>query len=173
MIQIHPSIRPIIDPIVDRMTNIYNRKRMQPECGPHTESDADKFFQRRCVHMIKDDHNEYRIPIIKQGDDYICEACGRRINAKFDEAAVKKIIDAIEVIDGLTVFAPMKGLMGTPLQNLISVKSILPEIAKLDKEFNEFVKRDDSTANANGVIGGDLVRDYNTPARFSSITGMV
>lgn len=173
--KIHPSIRAELTPIVDEMTRIYNRNKTNPMMGPHNESEYDKMIKRRCVHYVKDEHDEWRIAVKKNGDDYICEACGRKVNIKFDQTAVDSIMKTIEVLDGLALFAPAQGLLAPPLQTIISVKEVLPMCAKIQAEFNEFVKRDDAANGAGGGgQAGGIVSDYNTPQRFSGlITGAI
>lgn len=172
--KIHPSVRATLAPIVSQMTRIYNRNRVYPMVGPHNESEVDKIMKRRCVHFIEDEHGEWRMAVKKNANgEHICEACGRKINIKFDQEAVDAIMKTIEILDGLAIFAPTQGLMAEPLQTIISVKEVLPAIAKLQSEFNEFVKRDEMNGSVGGGLGGGIVDSYNTPSRFSSITGQV
>lgn len=170
---IHPAIRAELTPIVDEMTRIYNRQKVYPMVGPHNESEHDKMMKRQCVHYIKGDNDEWKIAVKKVGNDHICEACGRKVNIQFDQTATDALLKSIEVLDGLALFGPMRGLMVEPLRAIISVKQVLPGLVQLQSEFNEFVKRDDANGNSNGGFGGNIVSDYNTPQRFSSITGTV
>lgn len=167
MVQIHPAVRAIMEPIIDQMTQIYIRNKAYPMVGPHTESEAEKLIKRRCVHYIKNQSGEIVMPIEKIDGDWICQACGRKINLKFNQDCVDSIMRTIEVLDGLVAFAPQQKLQAEPLRSLIDIKELLPLVAKLQAELNEFVKRDDS-ANA---ATGSLTADYQTPERFSSITG--
>ena len=166
-VKLHPSVRTIIEPIIDEMTRIYNRNKTFPAYGPHNETDQEKLIKRKCVHMIKNESGDITIPIKRHDGDFICEACGRKVNTLFDQHAVDTLMKAIEVLDGLVVFAPQQGLMAPPLQTLISCKEVLPGIAQIQQQFNEFVKRDEQTAEANRSI----VSDYHTPERYFSITG--
>ena len=166
--QIHPAVRALMEPIIDQMTQINMRNKMYPQVGPHNEPEAEKVIKRRCVHFIKNSNGELTMPVEKIDGEYICTACGRKLNLSFNDDAVKTIMKAIEVIDGLVMMAPTMKIYAGPLQTLISLKEVLPLVAKLQSDFNEFVKRDDS-ANAAST---SLTSDYHTPERFSSITGM-
>ena len=166
--QIHPAVRAVMEPIIDQMTQIYLRNKMYPQVGQHNEPEAEKQIKRRCVHYIKDANGELIMPIEKTGDkEFICKACGRKVNLNFNEDSVQAIMRTIEVLDGLVMLAPQMKIMAQPLQSLISIKELLPLVAKLQAEFNEFIKRDDS-ANA---ASSSLTADYHTPDRFTSITG--
>ena len=168
MAQIHPAVRAVMEPIIDQMTQIYLRNKMYPQVGKHNEPEAEKQLKRRCVHYIKDNNGEIYMPIEKIGDsEYVCKACGRRINLTFNQESVDAIMKTIEVIDGLVMLAPQMKLMAQPLQSLISIKELLPLVANLQSDFNEFIKRDDSV----NAASGSLTADYQTPERFSSITG--
>lgn len=169
MIKVHPNVRQVLDQIVDNMTRIYQLQKTYPVVNPQSEPESTKLIKRTCVHLLKDENNEYRMALMRDGDDYVCEACGRKVNIKFDKAAVDKIVDAIEVIDGLAVFGIANGLMADPLKTIISVKAALPGIATLQGQFNEFVKKGESTMAANG--GMNFAKDYHTPERYTSITG--
>lgn len=165
--QIHPAVRAVMEPIIDQMTQISMRNKMYPEVGKHNEPEAEKQIKRRCVHWIKDQNGEISMPIEKVGDKYRCTACGRPINLNFNEESVETLVKAIEIIDGLVMLAPQMKIMAGPLQSLISIKEVLPLVATLQQQFNEFVKRDDSANAASGSLTGD----YHTPDRFTSITG--
>lgn len=168
-IKVHPSVRIYLDQIVDNMTRIYNRQKTYPLYNTQNEPEIEKQIKRTCVHLIKDDRGDYKMPIRRSEDgDFICEACGRKINIKFDQDAVKKIMDAIEVIDGLTLFATTHGLLLEPIKTLISVKAALPGIATIEAQWNEFAKRDTAM---NGTNVSNLTGDYHTPERFTNITG--
>ena len=167
--QIHPAVRAVMEPIIDQMTQIHMRNKMYPQVGKHNEPEAEKQIKRRCVHYIKDNNGELIMPIEKIDGKYVCTACGRPINLSFNQDSVDAIMKAIEVIDGLVSFAPQMRIQAQPLQSLISIKELLPLVATLQNEFNEFVKRDDS----NNAAAGSLTADYHTPERFTSITGMI
>lgn len=166
--QIHPAVRAIMDPIIDQMTQIYLRNKMYPQVGPHNEPEAEKQIKRRCVHYIKDGNGELIMPIEHNANgEFVCKACGRPLNLKFNKESVDAIMEAIKVIDGLVAFAPQQNIMAQPIQSLISIKELLPLVAQLQAELNEFVKRDDSS----NAAAGSLTGDYQTPERFTSITG--
>jgi hypothetical protein len=168
MAQIHPAVRAIMEPTIDQMTQITLRNKMYPQVGKHNEPEAEKQIKRRCVHYIKDTNGEIYMPIEKVGEhEYICKACGRKVNLAFNQESVDTIMKTIEIIDGLVMLAPQMKLMAEPLQSLISIKELLPLVADLQAQFNDFIKKDDSSNSATASLTGD----YKTPERFSSITG--
>lgn len=173
----------LFKPIIDAMTRIYQRDQTYPVVGPHNEPPEEKAVKRSCVHIIStgtmaDPYNisynqpnelgsDYTIAVhTTRHGDRVCQACGRRIYAKFDKEAVDTIMKAIEVIDGLLLFGAANGLGAEPLKTLISLKECLPRVAQLQAELNEFVKRDNTAAAANG----NLVENYETTDRWG-ITG--
>lgn len=185
--QIHPAMRAIIDPTIDQMTQITLRNKMFPECGKHNESDAEKQIKRTCVHWIRDTsvingrmiNGGYIVDDLEKGDiypcvekindhEYICKACGRKINVAFDQDSVNAILKTIEVLDGLVMLAPQMHLKPEVMQALISIKSNLPLVAEVQANFNEFIRKDDSNTSA----ANSLTSDYQTPERYNNITGM-
>ena len=86
----------------------------------------------------------------------------------FDDSAVKKISDCIDVINQLLFFGMLNGLRAEPIQTLISLKTVLPGASQLLKELNDYVKRENASADAASNIG----TEYAIPNQFRSITGM-
>lgn len=183
-IQLSPEVLALFKPIIDDMTRIYQRNQAYPAVGPHNEPPEEKLLKRSCVHIIATNNLSdpyginYNQPNDLNGSDYtlavrtnsrgdrICQACGRRLNVKFDKEVVDTIMKTIEIIDGLVLFGAANGLGAQPLQTLISIKQALPGVAQLQSELNEFIKRDNSAASANG----NLVENYETTDRWN-ITG--
>lgn len=167
-LKIHPSVDALIKPIVYEMTKIHIAQKTNPAIGSHNEPEAVRLKKRDCVHILFDGQ-EYRIGANKTADGrLVCEGCGREIATKFDKSGVDAITKTITVINQLTLFGLLNGLKAEPLAALIQLKKLLPEAAQLLSELNEYVKRDNSTNNAEKNIG----TEYNTPNTFRSITSM-
>lgn len=167
-LKIHPSVDALIKPIVYEITKIHIAQKTNPSIGSHNEPEAVKLKKRDCVHVLFDGQ-EYRIGANKTADGrLVCDGCGREIATKFDKSGVDTITNTIAVINQLTLFGLLNGLKAEPLAALIQLKKLLPEAAQLLSELNEYVKRDNSTSNAEKNIG----TEYNTPNSFRGITSM-
>lgn len=163
-LKIHPQVDAVIKPIVYEMTRINIAQKTNPIIGSHNEPEYVKETKKKCVHIVFE-NGEYKLATEKNADGkLVCTACGRVINTKFDDNAVKTLTDAIEVINQLLLFGMLNGLRAEPIEALISLKSMLPAASKLLKELNEYVKRDNASANDASNIGAE----YN----YRSITSM-
>jgi hypothetical protein len=160
--EMHPAVRETLGPIIADVTRIWNRNKVYPMFGPHNEPEQDKVIKKSCVHRIEDERGQWRMAVKKVGEDWICEACGRKINMNFDKNAVDTLMKAIEVLDGLVLFGPQQGLMADPIRTIISAKVALHGIATLQQSLNQFVTLENA---ANGGAGGsaNIVANYDTP----------
>jgi len=166
--KIHPSVDAVIKPIVYEMTRIDVAQKTNPILGSNNEPDYIKEAKKRCVHIVFE-NGEYRLAAEKNSEGkLVCRVCGRTINMAFDDSAVKKISDCIDVINQLLFFGMLNGLRAEPIQTLISLKSVLPGASQLLKELNDYVKRENASADAASNIG----TEYAIPNQFRSITGM-
>ena len=166
--KIHPSVDAVIKPIVYDMTRINLAQKANPIIGNNNEPDYVKETKRRCVHIIFE-NGEYRLATEKRADGKLyCSACGRVINTKFDDTAIQKINDCIEVINQVLLFGLLNGLRAEPIQTLISIKATLPAASQLLSNLNEFVKRDNASANSAANIG----TEYAIPNQYKSITSL-
>ena len=166
-LNIHPEVEAVIKPIIYNMGRIYYAQQTNPILGPHNEPEEVKKWKRMCVHIIFE-HDGYVLKTKKTQDGkLVCAACGRTINTKFDANAVQKIVDAIEVINQTVLFGMLNNLNARPLATLIDLKEKLPGAAQLQKELNEYVKRDNSSAENAANIGAE----YAIP-NYRSITEM-
>jgi hypothetical protein len=166
--KIHPSVDAVIKPIVYEMTRIDIAQKTNPIIGSNNEPDFVKEAKKKCVHIIFEG-GEYRLATQKNADGKLyCRACGRPIGVKFDQSAIDKITDCIEVINQLLLFGLLNGLRAEPIQTLISIKSTLPAASQLLSNLNEFVKRDNAAANDAANIG----TEYAIPNQYRSITSL-
>lgn len=165
-LNIHPQVDAIIKPIVYEMTKIRITQKTNPLLNQNNEPDYVKEAKKQCVHIIYED-GEFRLATHKNAEGkLVCEACGRVINTKFDESAIQKITDCIEVINQAVLFGLLNNLCAEPLATLISIKKTLPACATLIKELNDFVKREDASADSISNLGAE----YATPGTFNPIT---
>ena len=166
--KIHPSVDAVIKPIVYEMTRIDVAQKTNPVLGSNNEPDYIKEAKKKCVHIVFE-NGEYRLAAEKNNEGkLVCRVCGRAINMAFDDTAVKKISDCIDVINQLLFFGMLNGLRAEPIQTLISLKQVLPGASQLLKELNEYVKRENASADASNNIGSE----YAVPNQFRSITSM-
>ena len=183
-LNLQPNVIALFKPIVDAMTQIQQQQKLYPQVGPHNEPEAVKAMKRRCVHMVWIDkripdpnninynyQNTSETMTIaakrKKNGELVCQACGRTLNTTYDETAVNTIMAAIQVIDGLVLMGAANNLDAEALRALISVKELLPGVAMLQAELNDYIRRDTQNAQAET----NIVEIYETPERFGSITG--
>lgn len=167
-LKIHPAVGAEIKDIVTEMTRIDIAQRTNPMIGKNNEPDYVKEAKKRCVHIIFED-GEFRLAAKKNTEGkLVCRVCGRTIYTKFDETAVTRITDCIEVINQVLLFGMLNGLKAEPIATLISIKSTLPSVAQLAKELNDFVKRE----NASNETVSNIGTEYNFGGNaFRPITG--
>lgn len=168
-LKIHPDVDAVIKPIVYDMTRIEITQRTNPIIGTNNEPDYVKEIKKQCVHIIFED-NEFRLATRKNKDGkLVCSACGRTINTEFNEEAVKKITDCIEVLNQVLLFGMLNGLRAEPIKTIISVKKTLPAIAALAKELNEYVAKEKASTETFSNIGTEYAFGNNNA--FRPITG--
>ena len=166
-LRIHPAVDVVIKDIVSDMTRINISQQTNPMISSKNEPEIVKETKKKCVHIIYDD-GEFRLAVNKNVDgDLVCTACGRKINTAFDDTAVKKITDCLEVVNQVLLFGMLNGLKAEPVSTLISLKQTLPSVAQLAKDLNEFVKKENNSHETIANIG----TEYNFGGAFRPITG--
>lgn len=165
-LRIHPSVDAIVKPIIYEMTKIDIAQKTNPIVTKSNEPDYIREQKKACVHIIFD-NGEYR-PAVQRNEqnELYCRVCGRKIGTKFDESAVNKITDCIEVINQLVFFGLLNGLRAEPVDALISIKRQLPAAAKLLSELNTYVKNE----NKNNEDANNIGLEYALPNNLRSIT---
>lgn len=166
-LRIHPSVDAIVKPIIYEMTKIDIAQKTNPIVSKTNEPEFVKEMKKACVHIIYD-NGEYRPAVqrTEDGNELYCRVCGRKINIKFDESAVNKITDCIEVINQILFFGILNGLRAEPIDALISIKRQLPAAAKLLSELNTYVKNE----NKNNEEANNIGLEYALPNNLRSIT---
>lgn len=167
--QMNPETYQVIQPIIQSMTQIAlteeNEKRMY---GRINESDRTKNQKKSCVHIIYR-NGAFDMSIEPDKDGKLrCTACGREINTKFDESAVKKLDDALTVINQIIVFGLPHGLLKTSTEHMLMVKVLLPEAIQLIKELNDFISKEN-----NSVEQTRVGQEYGMNIDGSPLTRMV
>lgn len=157
--KIAPDVRALISPIVYNMTKINiaqtQQKRMYNKIN---ESEEIQLQKRRCVHILYDGSG-FSIAATRQDGKLVCKCCGREIGTDFSDEAVNKIAAAIPVINQLVLFGMLKGLDAQPLNNMILLKTLLPDAAKLMKNLNDFVSRDNAAVSVQDNVGAEYQAD--------------
>ena len=164
MLKCHPNVDAVIRPIMEGMTELDIRTKMNPIAAVQNENDQIKKFKRQCVHFTFKNGMEPCLRTKRNSEGVlVCEVCNRPIYTKFDDTAIQKITDCISVINQILLFGLMNGLMHDRVQLLISLKCALPEAAVLSKQLNDFVKRDNSSADSADNLGAEyLVNGYRS-----------
>jgi hypothetical protein len=164
----HPDVAKIILPIMQSMTEIEYKQKCNPIVGPENEPQIIKMQKRLCIHMTLSTSND-DILRLKRNEEgiLVCQVCGRPIYAKFDDTAVTKITDAISVVNQVLVFGLMNGIMDDNIKILLQMKQLLPEVAKMSKSLNDFVRRENSNADSADNLGVEYMSNG-----YRSITEM-
>ena len=167
-LKIKPAVDAVIKPIINEMTHIDVAQKTNPIIGTQNEPDYVKEAKKRCVHIVFE-NGQYQLATAKNSEGkLVCRACGRVIGTKFDDTAIQKIMDCIEVINQIQFFGMLNNLKAEPLNTLIDLKRMLPAAAQLLKELNEFVKRDNAAADDASNLGSEyVIPGFNNITRMS------
>ena len=156
--KINPDTQRLITPIMQRMTAIYAAERNTPVIGGG-HNDQYKREKQECVHFIFNG-NTPECKLQKTADGKLrCEVCGREINIKFDQSAVQTLIDARKVVEQIMFFGMINNMTADRVAGCIDMKKILPELAQLLAELNEYVKREETNI--------DTVQNMGDAYRFA------
>ena len=170
--KIHPDVNNLIQPIVYDMTKIklmQSQQMRRVAGGKNNEPEEIKIRKRSCVHIVFDG-SDFQIAA-KTNDEgkLVCECCGREIGTKFDDDAVKKINDALPVINQLLLFGMLNGLQRKPLENLIVLKNLLPDAAQIMSQLCEYVKNENERVSTKDNIGYEYQSDLFSGSQFTSM----
>jgi hypothetical protein len=164
--KINPNVHRILEPIIRDMTSIHMLEMSQPLIGSNNRGDQFKREKQACVHMIFNGSSPYpECQLEKTADDKLrCKICGREIYSKFDGKNVEMLLDARKVVEQVMFFGMVNNMTPEIVQACIDMKKMLPDLAQVTSELNEFVKREESNNDAVGNIGEEY--------RFNNITSM-
>ena len=159
--KIHPSVEALVKPIIHEMTKIDLTQQYNPMIGAHNENEFTRERKKECVH-ITFDGNDYKLRTEKTEDGkVVCAVCGREINTTFDNSAVETLLEANKVINQVLLFGMLNGLRAEPIAALISMKKLMPSVAQLCKELNEYVKQTENTSDSLKNIGAEYDSSFN------------
>lgn len=160
--KINPNVQRLITPIIQRMTSIYITEKSNPVIGNQNRGDQFKREKQECVHLIFNG-NSPECKLEKTADGKLrCAACGREVYAKFDGSNVNILLDARKVVEQIMFFGMINNLEPDVVSACIDMKKMLPDLAQIAAEFNEYVKREESSAETTSNIGDEY--------RFRGIT---
>ena len=153
--KVSPEVDRLIKPIIMDMTQIDIAQQQNPIITTQNEPQDIKRRKRRCVH-ITFNGNDFVIRA-KTLDDgrLICPVCGQEIGQDFGEEAVEDYFRCLKRVNQLLFFGMLKGMMAGPIQGCIALKELLPDAAKLHKELNQFVSKEDKSNNSLENIGSE------------------
>ena len=157
------NVLEVLRPIIYDMTRV-NYLQRSYIIRPKNEPDWVRTAKRSCCHIILDSTGVPQLSVTKRDDGFLyCDACGRKINTHFDKAAVDKITDALEVVNQALLFGLIYGMDGPSAASLVSVKSVLPDVAQLMQELNERIENKQNVDSTMDALG----KEYNS--KYSDI----
>ena len=153
----NPEVYDVIKDIVGAMTTIETIQKTAPIINANNEPDWMKAAKKSCVHITYV-NGDYSLRLKRNHEGVlVCTVCGRPINTKFDESAVKTVVDCIAVLNQALIFGMYEGLEAKYIQSLIAIKAALPEVAKIVQQLSVFVKRDNASADSADNLGVDYL----------------
>ena len=171
-LKINPAVDQVIKPIVFNMTKVYLTQKTNPMMTPDSEDKAIKELKKECIHIVYDGNsNDYR-PCVNKNEkgELVCDVCGRKIWAEFNEEGIKILTDAISVINGVLFVVLLNGLKSEPIQALISQKKLLPGTITLLKSLNNYINQENKSAKDGFHNVG---KAYGSASGLKGITEMI
>lgn len=161
--KIDPQVRQMITPIMTNMTSVHMAEKMQPVIGHTNNNDQTKRYKQECVHLIFEG-NQPVCKLTKTSDGkLVCTACGREIYTKFDSSNVTMLLDARKVVEQVLFFGMVNNMKPEVVKACIFMKQMLPDLAQVAAELNEYVKREETNLDNVGNVGDEY--------RLPGITG--
>lgn len=150
--RINPDVQRLITPIMERMTAIHMAERNVPAIG-NTNNDPYKREKQECVHFIFNG-NQPECTLVKTQDGKLkCKVCDREIGTHFDNTAVQTLLEARKVVEQIMFFGMINNMKADCVAGCIDLKKILPELAQIIAQLNEYVKREEQNIDASNNIG--------------------
>lgn len=160
--KISPNVQRLITPIMTRMTSIYLAEQQNPVIGAQNRGDQYKREKQECVHFIFNG-NTPECKLVKLDDGRLkCTACGREIYTKFDGSNVNALLEARKVVEQVMWFGMINRLNPDVVAACIDMKKMLPDLAQIAAELNEYVKREENNI--------DTVQNIGAEYRFNGFT---
>lgn len=153
--RINPNVKRLIEPIMVRMTNIYITERYTPVIGNQNRGDQFKREKQECVHIIFNGSTP-EVKLDKTADGRLkCAACGREVYTKFDGSNVNALLEARKVIEQIMFFGMINDLNPDIVSACIEMKKMIPDLAQIAAELNEYVKREETNVDTVQNIGNE------------------
>lgn len=154
---IHPDVRNLIKPIIDRSTQIYMAEQQNKANIGRLANSVDQKSEEKlqCVHLIWKNGNVEATLHRTQSGKLKCRVCGREVATAFDDTAVDKILEARKVVEQLLFFGMTKNMKAEHVNMLIQLKQALPYVAQMMAELNQYVTRDNTTVDSVANIGSE------------------
>jgi hypothetical protein len=164
--KISPEVDRVIKPIIAELTEIDMTQKMNPMITPNNESQEIKRKKRRCVHITWNG-SDFIPRVVKKDGVLKCAVCGQEIGTEFTEDAVEDYFRCLKRVNQLLFFGMLQGMLAGPIQGCITLKEVLPDAAKLHKELNMYVGRENRSADSIENIGDE----YRTSNDDRNLTG--
>ena len=153
--KINPNVQRLITPIMQRMTSIYITEKYTPVIGNQNRGDQYKREKQECVHLIFDGQEPVS-KLEKTADGKLkCRACGREVCAKFDGTNVNALLEARKVVEQVMYFGMINNLNPEIISVCIDMKKLLPQLAPVAAELNDYVKREETNVDTIQNIGNE------------------
>lgn len=165
--RISPEVDRIIKPIIMEMTNIDLAEQQNPMVSSQQEPPELRRLKRKCVHITFNGTDFVIRPKKDETGELVCPVCKQPIGTEFNEEAIQDYFRCLRRVNQLLFFGMLKGMMAGPIQGCLTLKDLLPDAAKLHKELNAFVSKENKDSNAFDNIGAE----YQTSDIYRSITG--
>lgn len=160
--KVNVDVQRLVTPIMQRMTSIYITERTTPVIGNQNRGDQYKREKQECVHLIFNG-NTPECKLEKTADGTLkCAACGREVYAKFDGSNVQKLLDSRKVVEQVLFFGMVNNMKPDVIAACIDMKKMIPDLAQIAAELNEYVKKEESTTDTINNVGDEY--------RFPGIT---
>ena len=159
--RIDPSVQRLISPIMNRMTAIHIEESQLPVIG---QSQVEKYRNEKleCVHLIFNGKEPLCMLEQTPEGELKCKVCHRKVYPKFDGSNVEAVLKARQVVEQVMWFGMINNMKPDFVQGCIDMKKMLPVIAQIAGELNEYVRREDSDK--------DTVANMGLEYRFPHIT---
>ena len=162
--KINPDVRRLLHQNILDATQLDIRQKAAANMGVQlSETPADEKVKRACCHFTYEGpepmlrlrrNNEGRV---------ICDVCNREIFTDFKgERNVDILMEACKVINQALVFGIFNNLLPEPIRLLISLKEVLPDAAKLVKQLNQYILKEEANNNAAANLGTEYFNNFTS-----------
>ncbi|MBR1988156.1 MAG: hypothetical protein IKA36_03845 [Clostridia bacterium] len=163
--KIHPEVRALLHQNIMDATNLDIRQKAIARMGmkPPQDTPTDQMTKKRCCHLTYNGSE----PVLRirrhSNGKVICDVCNREIFTDFkNDRNIDILTDAIKVINQLLIFGMFNNLMAQPIAMLISLKEVLPDVAKLAGELNAHVLRVEASTATEANLGAEYFNNFTS-----------